>query len=42
MEKVGMMAEAMAEGLEDEEAFMEHMRNGIREQAEELLKSGAF
>jgi uncharacterized protein Yka (UPF0111/DUF47 family) len=42
MEKLGMMAEALAEGLEDEAAFMEHMRGGIWEQAEELVKSGSF
>ena len=38
MEKFGMMAE----GLEDEEAFMEHMRGGIWAQAQAVLKSGKF
>lgn len=39
-EKLGMMAEAMAEGLEDEEEFMEHMHKGIWEQAQKLLAEG--
>ena len=42
MEKFGMMAEALAEGLEDEGAFMEHMRGGIWAQAQAVLKSGKF
>ena len=42
MEKFGMMAKALAEGLEDEEAFMEHMRGGIWAQAQAVLKSGKF
>jgi hypothetical protein len=42
MEKLGLMAEAMTEGLEDEEAFMEHMRGGVWKQAQTLLDSGQF
>jgi len=42
LEKVGMMAEALAEGLDDEEAFMQHMRSGIWNQAEAVLASGKF
>jgi hypothetical protein len=42
MEKLGMMAEAMAEGLDDEEAFMKHMHGGIWEQAQAVLATGAF
>ena len=41
-EKMGMMAEAVAEGLDDEAAFMKHMRSGIWRQAEALLASGQF
>jgi hypothetical protein len=39
-EKLGMMAEAMYEGLEDEEEFMEHMRGGVWSQAEAVLAAG--
>jgi hypothetical protein len=39
-EKLGMMAEAMYEELEDEEAFMEHMRGGVWSQAEAVLAAG--
>jgi hypothetical protein len=39
-EKLGMMAEAMSEELDDEEAFMQHMRSGIWDQAQALLNSG--
>ena len=42
LEKVGMMAEALAEGLEDEEAFMNHMRNGVWDQAQSILTAGQF
>ncbi len=42
LEKVGMMAEALAEGLEDEEAFMNHMRSGVWDQAQSILKAGEF
>jgi hypothetical protein len=41
-EKLGMMAEALAEGLEDEEAFMKHMHGEIWEQAEAVLANGWF
>lgn len=41
-EKVGMMAEALAEGLEDEEAFMKHMHDGVWHQAQSLLTAGEF
>ena len=41
-EKMGMMAQTIAEGLEDEEAFMEHMRGGIWEQAQAILAAGEF
>jgi len=40
-EKLGM-AEAVAEGLDDEEAFMEHMRSGIWGQAQAILAGGRF
>jgi hypothetical protein len=39
-EKLGMMAEAMMEELEDEEAFMEHMRGGVWREAQEVLTAG--
>jgi HD-GYP domain-containing protein (c-di-GMP phosphodiesterase class II) len=42
MEKLGMMAEALAEGLDDEEAFMEHMRGGVWKQAQAVLAGGKF
>jgi hypothetical protein len=42
MEKFGMMVQALAEGLDGEEAFMEQMRGGIWEQAQRLLTSGQF
>ena len=42
LEKLGMMAEAMEEGLEDEEAFMKHMQSGVWNQAQALLASGKF
>jgi hypothetical protein len=42
LEKLGMMAEAMAEGLDDEEAFMHHMREGVWHQAQAILATGKF
>lgn len=39
-EKLGMMAQAIAGDFDDEEAFMNHMRSGIWEQAQALLKQG--
>jgi hypothetical protein len=39
-EKFGMMAEAISEGLDDEEAFMKHMRGGIWQQAQAVLAAG--
>jgi hypothetical protein len=39
-EKMGMMAEAMAGDFDDEEAFMKHMRTGIWDQAQAVLKAG--
>jgi hypothetical protein len=39
-EKMGMMAEAMAGDFDDEEAFMKHMRSGIWDQAQAVLKAG--
>lgn len=39
-EKLGMMAEAIAGDFDDEEAFMDHMRGGIWEQAQAVLKAG--
>lgn len=39
-EKLGMMVEAMAEGLEDEEAFLAHMREGVWRQAQAILTAG--
>jgi hypothetical protein len=42
LEKLGMMAEAIAEDLDDEEAFMEHMHGGIWEQAQALLAAGVI
>jgi hypothetical protein len=41
-EKLGMMAEAVAEGMDDEAAFMENMRGGIWRQAQAVLASGQF
>jgi hypothetical protein len=41
-EKLGMMAEAVAEGLDDEAAFMENMRGGVWLQAQAILASGQF
>jgi hypothetical protein len=41
-EKLGLMAEAMAEDLDDEEAFMEHMRSGVWSQAQAILAAGEF
>ncbi len=41
-DKLRMMAEAMAEGLEDEEAFLSHMRRGVWQQAQALLATGEF
>lgn len=41
-EKLGMMAEAVAKGLDDEAAFMENMRGGIWRQAQAILASGKF
>ncbi len=42
LEKLGMMAEAMEEAMEDEAAFMAGMHDGIWSQAETVLKSGEF
>jgi hypothetical protein len=39
-EKLGMMAQAIAGDFDDEEAFMNHMRGGIWEQAQAILKAG--
>jgi hypothetical protein len=39
-EKLGTMAEAMAEGLEDDEAFMRHMHEGVWRQAQAILTAG--
>src|SRR5262249_12448144 len=36
-EKLGMMAEAVAKGLDDEAAFMENMRGGVWRQAQAIL-----
>jgi len=41
-EKLGMMAEAAAEGMDDEAAFMENMRGGIWRQAQALIARGKF
>jgi hypothetical protein len=41
-EKLGMMAEALAEGADDEEAFMENMREGVWQQAQSILTAGEF
>jgi len=41
-EKLGMMAQAVAGDFDDEEAFMKHMRGGILEQAQAVLKEGKF
>jgi hypothetical protein len=41
-EKLGMMAEAVAEGLDDEAAFMENVRGGVWRQAQAILASGQF
>ena len=42
LEKLGMMAEAVADGLDDEAAFMENMRCGVWSQAQAILASGKF
>ncbi len=42
LEKLGMMGEAMAERLEDEEAFMRHMRAGVWSQSQAILTTGEF
>jgi hypothetical protein len=39
-EKLGMMAQAIAGDFDDEEAFMNHMRSGIWQQAQAVLKAG--
>lgn len=39
-EKIGMMADAIAGDIENAEDFMEHMHNGVWEQAQAALKSG--
>jgi len=39
-EKLGMMAEAVAKGLDDEAAFMGNMRGGVWPQAQAILASG--
>lgn len=41
-EKLGMMAEAVAEGLDDEDAFLGNMRGGIWQQAQAVLANGQF
>lgn len=41
-EKFGMMAEAMTEGLDDEQAFMDHLQSGVWNQAQALLAAGEF
>jgi hypothetical protein len=41
-EKLGMMAEAVAGEIEDEEEFMEHMRGGVWREAQAILASGEF
>lgn len=41
-EKMGMLAEAVAEGLDDEEAFMQNMHSNVWEQAQAILKSGQY
>jgi hypothetical protein len=41
-EKLGMMAQALAEEVEDEAAFLENMRGGIWQQAQAVLASGEF
>ena len=41
-EKLGMMAAAVEADLEDEEAFMAQMNDGIWSQAEAVLKTGKF
>ena len=41
-EKLGMMAQAVAEGMEDEEAFLKNMMGGVWQQAQAILKTGEF
>lgn len=41
-EKLGMMAEALAEGVNDDTAFMKHMHDGVMHQAQSILASGKF
>lgn len=41
-EKLGRMAEALAEEWDDEEAFMEHVRGGFWRQAQAVLEAGRF
>ena len=41
-EKLGMMADAMAEELEDEAAFVKHMLEGVWRQAKAILATGEF
>ncbi len=42
LEKLSMMADAAADGVDDEAAFMEKMHGGIRRQAQALIASGKF
>lgn len=39
-EKMGMMAQAIAGDFDDEEGFMKHMRGGIWQEAQAILKAG--
>ncbi len=41
-EKLSMMAGAVAEGMDDEAAFMENMRGGIWREAQAVIASGKF
>jgi hypothetical protein len=41
LSKLGMMAEALAEGLEDEEAFRSHMSDGLWQKVEALRAAAA-
>jgi hypothetical protein len=41
LEKLGMMAEAIAEGLEDEEAFREHANDGLWQRVQALRTAAA-
>jgi hypothetical protein len=41
-EKLGMIAKAVAEGMDDEDAFMQNMRGGIWSQAQAILAGGRF